>query len=130
MQGFLLRTAIGSLGLWVAAGLISSVHFASTATLLWAAVLLGVANAFVRPLVILFTLPLTVLTLGLFLWVVNAAMLGMVAALVDGFSLGGFFPALWASAIVGVTGWIASLYIGPRGRMEVIVLERGHPRDR
>lgn len=123
MKGFLLRTGVSSLGLWVAAGLVSSVHFESTATLLWAALLLGVVNAFVRPLAILFTLPLTVFTLGLFLWVVNAAMLGVVAALVEGFSLGGFFPALWASAIVGVTGWIASLYIGPRGRMEVIVLD-------
>jgi len=123
MQGFLLRTAVCSLGLWVAAGLISSVHFASTVTLLWAAVLLGVVNAFIRPLVILFTLPLTVFTLGLFLWVVNAAMLGLVASLVEGFSLGGFFPALWASAIVGITGWIASLYIGPVGRVEIIELE-------
>jgi len=123
MQGFLLRTAVCSLGLWVAAGLISSVHFASTITLLWAAVLLGVVNAFIRPLVILFTLPLTVFTLGLFLWVVNAAMLGLVASLVEGFSLGGFFPALWASAIVGITGWIASLYIGPVGRVEIIELE-------
>ena len=123
MQGFLLRTAVCSLGLWVAAGLISSVHFASTITLLWAAVLLGVVNAFVRPLVILFTLPLTVFTLGLFLWVVNAAMLGLVASLVEGFSLGGFFPALWASAIVGIAGWIASLYIGPVGRVEIIELE-------
>ena len=123
MQGFLLRTAVCSLGLWVAAGLISSVHFASTVTLLWAAVLLGVVNAFIRPLVILFTLPLTVFTLGLFLWVVNAAMLGLVALLVEGFSLGGFFPALWASAIVGITGWIASLYIGPVGRVEIIELE-------
>ena len=124
MQGFLLRTAVSSLGLWVAAGLVSSVHFSNTATLLWAALLLGVVNAFVRPLAILFTLPLTVFTLGLFLWVVNAAMLGLVAALVEGFSLGGFFPALWASAIVGITGWIASLYIGPRGQMEIIVLDR------
>jgi len=123
MQGFLLRTAVCSLGLWAAAGLISSVHFASTITLLWAAVLLGVVNAFIRPLVILFTLPLTVFTLGLFLWVVNAAMLGLVALLVEGFSLGGFFPALWASAIVGITGWIASLYIGPVGRVEIIELE-------
>ena len=124
MQGFLLRIAVCSLGLWIAAGIVSSMHFESTATLLWAAVLLGVVNAFVRPLAILFTLPLTVLTLGLFLWVVNAAMLGLVAALVDGFSLGGFFPALAASAIVGVTGWIASLYIGPRGQVEVIALDR------
>ena len=124
MQGFLIRTAVCSLGLWIAAGIVSSMHFESTATLLWAAVLLGVVNAFVRPLAIFFTLPLTVLTLGLFLWVVNAAMLGLVSALVDGFSLGGFFPALAASAIVGVTGWIASLCIGPRGQMEVIALDR------
>jgi len=126
MQGFLLRTAVCSLGLWVAAGLVSGVHFASTITLLWAAVLLGIVNAVVRPLVILFTLPLTVFTLGLFLWVVNAAMLGLVATLVEGFSLDGFFPALWASAIVGITGWIASLYIGPVGRVEVIELD-SHP---
>jgi len=104
------------------------VHFRSTATLIWAALLLGVVNAFVRPLAILFTLPITVLSLGFFLWVVNAAMLGLVATLVEGFSLGGFFPALWASAIVGITGWIASLYIGPGGRMEVIEIESDRSR--
>jgi putative membrane protein len=67
-------------------------------------------------------------TLGLFLLVVNAAMLGLVAWLLEGFRLSGFGAALLGSIVVGVTGWVTSLYVGPRGRWEILVVERrsGH----
>ena len=74
MVGFLLRAAITALGLWVASELLSGLSFDSTAKLIIAAVVLGVVNAFVRPLAFILTLPLTVLTLGLFLLVLNAGM--------------------------------------------------------
>ena len=91
MRGFLIRSLISALGLWIAAKLVPSMHFDGAGTLLLAAVLLGVVNAVVRPLFLVLTLPITVLTLGAFLLVVNAAMLGLVAALLDGFWLGGFW---------------------------------------
>jgi putative membrane protein len=129
MRGFLLRTLFSTLGLWLAAKLLSGMHFDRDLTLLLAAVLLGVVNAVVRPLLVVLTFPITILTLGLFLLVVNAAMLGLVAWLLDGFSLEGFGTALVASLIVGFTGWVGSWFIGPRGRVEVMVV-RGEARER
>ena len=68
-------------------------------TLVIAAVLLGIVNAFVRPLLILLTLPFTIVTLGLFLLVVNAAMLGLVAWLLGGMQIAGFWAAFWGALI-------------------------------
>lgn len=120
MAGFLLRWLIGALGLWLAAAIVPGIHVAGPGTLLVAALLLGLVNAIVRPLLILLTLPITVLTLGLFLLVINAGMLGLVALLLPGFTITGFFPALLGSIIVSITGWVASWFIGPRGRIEVV----------
>jgi putative membrane protein len=124
MAGFLIRTLISALGLWIASKLVPSMHFSGPGTLLLAALLLGVVNAVVRPVLVLLTLPITLLTLGLFLLVVNAAMLGLVAALLDGMTLGGFWSALFAAIIVGLTSWVASGWIGPRGRLEIISVQR------
>jgi putative membrane protein len=123
-MGFFARMVISALGLWLASMLVSSVEFGTTGTLLLATLLLGMVNAVVRPVVILLTLPITVLTLGLFLWMINAAMLGLVAWMLPSFHLGGLGPALLASAIVSVTSWFASWYIGPRGRFEVMIIQR------
>jgi len=122
MGGFVLRLAISALGLWLAATIVPGMRIEGTATLLASALLLGIVNAVVRPLVILLTLPFTLLTLGLFLLVVNAAMLGLVAGLLNGFTLSGFGAALLGSIVVGLTGWLASWYVGPSGRIEVMVL--------
>jgi len=123
--GFLARMLISAMGLWLASRIVPGVEITATGTLLFAALLLGIVNAVVRPVVILLTLPITVLTLGLFLWVVNAAMLGIVAWLLSGFQIAGLGPALLAAAIVSITGWLASWYIGPRGRYEVLIVRRG-----
>jgi putative membrane protein len=74
--------------------------------------------------VILLTLPITILTLGIFLLVVNAGMFGLVAWLLDGFAVSGFFAALLGWLIVSLVSGFASWYIGPRGRYEVILIER------
>lgn len=125
MPGLLLRLLICALGLWFAAAVLPGMHIAGSGTLLLAAVLLGLVNAVVRPVLIVLTLPITVLTLGLFLLVINAATLGLVAALLDGFVIAGFFTALFGALIVSITGWIASWYIGPSGRIELLVVKRG-----
>lgn len=129
MPGFAVRTLIAALGLWIASAIVPGVEFRGTGALLLAAVLLGLVNAVVRPLVVLFTLPIAILTLGAFLLVINAAMLGLVAVLLDGFSLDGFFPALFGSLVVSFTGWVASWYIGPRAEFELITVESGRHRD-
>ena len=124
MPGFLIRTLISALGLWLASKLVPSLYFSGPGTLLLAALLLGVVNAVVRPVLVLLTLPITLLTLGFFLLVVNAAMIGLVAALLDGMSLGGFGSAFFAAIIVSLTSWIASGWIGSRGRVEAIGAQR------
>jgi len=121
MLGFLVRAAIVAIGLWVATLVVSGIHFDDGATLLLAAVLLGVVNAFLRPLAVILTLPMTIVTLGFFILVINAAMLGLVAALLPGFHVLGFGAAFWSALIVSITGWIGSWFIGPRGRVEIII---------
>ena len=109
MNAFLLRAALAAIGLWLATWLVEGLVIAGPGTLVLAALLLGVCNALVRPLLILLTLPATVLSLGLFLLVINAAVLGLVAAMLPGFAIAGFWPALWGSMVVGFTGWVGSL---------------------
>lgn len=127
MAGFLIRLAIGAAGLWVASQLIPGMHIEGTGTLLLAAFLLGFVNAVVRPVLVLLTLPVTIVTLGLFLLVVNAAMLALVAALLDGFQLAGFGSAVLGSIVVGLVGWLTSWWVGPTGRIEVMVVRREEP---
>ena len=124
MQGIVLRTLITMLGLFLASALVPGVSISGAWTFIIAAVLLGLVNAIVRPVAFLLTLPITILTLGLFLLVLNAAMFGLVAAMLDNFVVTGFWSALFGAIIVGITSTIASWYIGPDGRIEVIVVTR------
>ena len=122
MAGIILRTLISMLGLYLASVLIPGVQIEGTGTFILAALLLGLVNGFVRPVAFLLTLPITIVTLGLFLLVLNAAMFGLVAAMLDSFSVAGFGSALLGALIVSITSTIASWYIGPNGRYEVFVI--------
>ena len=124
MNGIILRTLIIMLGLFLAFALVPGVQITGTGSFILAALLLGLVNAFVRPVACLQTLPLTTVTLGLFLLVVNAAMFGLVAAMLDNFIVTGFWSAIFGAIVVSVTGTLASMYIGPSGRYEVFVVRR------
>lgn len=124
MQGFFLRTLITILGLLLASAVIPGVEITGTGSVILAAILLGLVNGFVRPVAFVLTLPITILTLGLFLFVLNAAMFGLVAALLDNFNVSGFWSAIFGSLVVSITSTIASWYIGPDGRVDVIVVRR------
>lgn len=124
MRGIILRLAITALGLWLASVLVPGIVIATPGTLILAALLMGIVNSLVRPLAVLLTLPLTILTLGIFLLFVNAAMFGLVAAFLDGFSVSGFLAALLGWLIVSVTSTMASWFIGPNGRYQVMIIER------
>ena len=121
MTRFILRAAIAAVGLWLATEWIQGLSIDTPMTLVVAAVLLGIVNAFIRPLLILLTLPFTVVTLGLFLLVVNAAMLSLVAALLPGMHVAGFWAAFWGALVVSIVSWIGSMLFGPKGRIEVRV---------
>jgi len=124
MPGFWLRLLISAAGLWLASELVSGIEIRGWGTLLIAAFLLGLVNALVRPLVVLLTLPITLLTLGLFLMVVNAGMLALVATLLGDFSVAGFGSALLGALVVSLTGWAANSLIGPKGQIEILVVRR------
>jgi len=117
MGAFLVRLLIGAFSLWIAAALIPGMVIRGAITLVVAALLLGLVNALVRPVLIVLTLPLTIATLGLFLLVINAAMLALVAWLLPGFTLSGFFSALFGSIVVSLIGCFTGRYIGPPARV-------------
>jgi putative membrane protein len=118
MTGFILRAVIAAMGLWLATNVVDGISINTPLTLLLAGALLGVVNAIVRPVAVVLTFPITIVTIGLFLLVINAAMLGLVAWLLPGFAVSGFGAALLGSIVVSVTGWIGSWFIGPKGRIE------------
>ena len=118
MRGFLVRLLITALGLWIADQLLPGIVFTSTGALIVSALLLGVVNAVIRPILLILTLPLTVLTLGLFILVVNGISLALVAWLVPGFQIAGLAPATLGAIIVGLTSWVASAFVGGSGRIE------------
>lgn len=124
MTGIVLRIAIVALGLWLATKIFTGLQFDGPGTLFAAALLLGVVNAVIRPIAIVLTLPLTLVTLGLFLLVINAAMLGLVALLLAGFAISGFWSALGAALVVSVTSWVASGLIGNNGRVDILTIRK------
>ncbi|MFZ9479260.1 MAG: phage holin family protein [Steroidobacteraceae bacterium] len=115
MTGFVLRAVIAAFGLWLATLWVDGLVIDDSISLLLSAALLGIVNAFVRPITIFLTLPVTVVTLGFFLLVVNAGMLALVAAIVPGFHIDGFWTAFWGAVLVSLTGWVGSWFIGTRG---------------
>ena len=123
-MGFLVRMTITAVGLWIASELVNGFSIQDTPTLILAAIVLGIVNAVVRPIAVLLTLPFTLVTLGLFLWVINAAMIGLAAWFLDGFHITGFGPALLGAILVSLTGWIGNAFIGEQGRYEVVMMKR------
>lgn len=120
MTGFILRALIAALGLWLATEWVDGISVDAPLTLIIAGLLLGIVNAIVRPIALILTFPFLIVTLGLFLLVVNAAMLGLVAAFLDGFDIAGFWPAFWGAIVISLTSWIGSWFIGSKGRVHVI----------
>jgi putative membrane protein len=112
MLRFIVQFLVTCLALWLAAQVVPGVGFSDTPSLLLAAILLGIANAIVRPVLTVLTFPLTIITFGLFLLVVNAAVIGLVAALLGGFVVDGLAAGLGAAIVTGVVSWIAGWFIG------------------
>ena len=112
MRKLLARVLITAFGLWIADVMLDGVSFDNVVDLWIAAVLLGLVNAVVRPIVIFLTLPITFVTLGLFLFVVNGLMVLLVHWFMPQFHIQGLGTAIWTSIIVGLTGWVAGGLLG------------------
>jgi putative membrane protein len=121
MLGFLVRAVIVALGLWLATVWVHGVSIDTPATLILAGILLGIVNSIVRPIAILLTLPMTILTLGLFLLVINAGMVALVAWMLPGMHVAGFGPAFWTALLVSLVSSVGSWFVGPKGKVEIMV---------
>lgn len=102
MKGALLSWALSALALLVGAALLDGVHITGALAALFAALVLGLVNAIIKPVLFVLTLPVTIVTLGLFYFVLNALMLGLVAWLSPGFSIDGFWPALGLAIVLAI----------------------------
>jgi len=113
-MGILFRWLALTIAVWVATAIVPGVRYEQTQDLLIAALVLGVLNAFVKPLLRLISLPFIILTLGFFLLVINALLLWMTSKLVPGFHVNGFWPAVWASVVVS----LVSMFLGYSSRRQ------------
>ncbi len=124
MLGFLIRAVLVALGLWLATAWVHGVYIDGPATLLLAGILLGVVNSIVRPIAILLTLPMTIVTLGLFLLVINAGMVALVAWMLPGMHVASFAAAFWTSILVSLVSIVGSWFVGPKGKVDVVIRRR------
>lgn len=124
MKGFIARFIVNVLLLGLVAYMFEGIQVSGTLALIFAGIILGLLNAFLRPLLILFTLPLTVLTLGLFIFVINALLLLMTSAMVKGFNISSFWTALAAALVYSALSFVATMFLSDSGRIETIHFRR------
>ena len=119
-MGFLARVVVNALAIMLAASILPGISVNGIVPALAAAVLLGLVNAFVRPVLLILTLPITLLTLGLFLFVLNGLCFWLVASVVKGFHVAGFGSAMLGALVVSIVSWIVTALISDSGKVVVI----------
>ena len=124
MHGLLVRWLVSAVALYLTAHIVRGIEVHGLASLLFAAVTIGILNAVVRPIILLLTLPLTVVTLGAFVLVVNAAMLWLAAGVVKGFEVHGFWSALAGWLLMSFFTFAINLLIGETGRVEFVTMRQ------
>lgn len=124
MKGFIARFIVNLLLLALVAYMFKGIHVSGVLSLIFAGIILGLLNAFLRPLLILFTLPLTILTLGIFIFVINALLLWMTASMVEGFEISSFWTALAAALVYSVLSFLATMFLSDSGKVEAIHFRR------
>jgi putative membrane protein len=125
-MGFLVRVLVNALAIWLATEIVPGIEARRATTVLVAALVLGLVNAIVRPILLVLTLPLTLVTLGLFLFVLNALCLWLTSAVVPGFDVRGFWPAFWGALLVSALSWVANGFVSDHGRL-VVITDRERP---
>jgi putative membrane protein len=118
MKGVLLRWLVLTAAVLAASWFLDGIRVNGVFPAILAAALLGILNAVLRPLLILLTLPLNILTLGLFTFVINALMLLIVSAVIPGFDVYGFWTAVFGALIIGAASWLLNRFIGSQGKVE------------
>jgi putative membrane protein len=124
MKGLLIRWLILTVAILSAAYLLDGMEVRGFTSAFFAAAVLGILNAVLRPVLIILTLPLNILSLGLFTFVINAFLLKVASGVIPGFEVHGFWPALFGSLIISLVSWLLSSLINDRGRVEVVDLKK------
>lgn len=122
---FIVQWGITALSLWVASFIFHGITFSDKRALVTSALLLGLANAIIRPVVILLTIPLTIITFGFFLLVINALMMLLVSSVVKGFKVSGFWTAFFASIFIAILSFFVGLFIF-QGSSNPVIIPTGH----
>lgn len=123
-MGFVLRLIVNAAALWVAAQLVPGIVVAGLTPLLLAALVLGLINAVVRPVLLVLTLPLTLMTLGLFIFILNAFCLWLTSRIVSGFVVQGFAAALLGALVVSIVSWLLTAFVSDAGRWRRMDMRR------
>jgi putative membrane protein len=126
MKGLLVRWLLLTIAIIITSYLGVGIYVRNFFSAFFAAMVLGVLNALFRPILILVTLPINILTLGLFTFVINAVLLLMVSGLVSGFYVSGFFSALFGSLVISLVSWLLSSFVNERGRIGYIDLKKSN----
>ena len=119
-MGILIRIVVNALAIIVAAQVIPGIELSGALSALASGLILGVVNAVVRPILLLLTFPITLLTLGLFLFVLNGLCLWLTSALVSGFEIHGFWAAVFGALLVSFVSWVLNAFLSDRGEVQVI----------
>ena len=124
MKGLLIRWLVLTISIILTSYLLDGIVVRSFSSALFAALVLGILNALFRPILIVITLPINILTLGLFTFVINALLLKMVSGVVPGFYVLGFWSAVFGSLIISLVSWLLSSFVNERGRISYIEIKR------
>ena len=123
-MGFFLRVVVNILAIILAAAIVPGVRLDGVLAAIAAGVLLGLVNAIVRPVLLILTLPITLVTLGLFLLVLNGLCFWLVASVVRGFTVSGFWAAFLGALVVSVVSWVVTALVSDSGKVVLITRRR------
>jgi len=124
MRGILVRWLVLTAAIIIASYVLDGIQVTGFFSAFFAAAILGILNAFFRPILIILTLPINILTLGLFTFIINALLLKMASGVISGFDVRGFWAAVFGSVIISLISWALNSFISPRGRVEYIELKK------
>jgi len=124
MKGLFFRWFVLTAAIMFASYVVEGIHVTGFFSAFFTAAILGILNAFFRPILIVLTLPINIMTLGLFTFIINAMMLKMASGLISGFEIYGFWPALFGSLVISIVSWVLNSLVNEKGRVEVIDLQK------
>ncbi|MEN8243817.1 MAG: phage holin family protein [Thermodesulfobacteriota bacterium] len=123
MHGITIRWLTLTVAIIITSYLLDGIHVSGFWSALFTAAVLGILNAFFRPIILILTLPINILTMGLFTFVINALLLMMASGIISGFNVAGFWSAVFGALLISVVSWLINGFIGERGTVEYIDLK-------